>query len=79
MGGVNRQPGAPLTAVIWRGIRGGSTYSQPLQRYLPAGTAWTLSNAVGMNLEGQVIGDGTLRGSYAAYLLTPSRLDCACY
>ena len=59
-------------AVIWHGLGdGGSTYSRPLQTYLPSASPWTLTVATAINSRGQILGLGVLRNQVHYFLLTP--------
>ena len=42
-----------------------------LNRMLPKGSGWVLTNATGINASGQLVGYGTHIGKTAAFLLTP--------
>jgi len=80
VGNAGRWIGAPQHAVIWRGLAGGTVYGISLRHLLSNHASWTLMSAVGINRTGEIVGTGTLRGRYAAYLLTPPQaLSCACY
>jgi probable HAF family extracellular repeat protein len=41
-----------------------------LNTLIPAGSGWTLSSATGINLSGQIVGNGTINGQQHAFLLT---------
>lgn len=42
-----------------------------LNDLIPANSGWVLNNATGINILGQVVGDGTINGQQHAFLLTP--------
>jgi probable HAF family extracellular repeat protein len=46
---------------------------QDLNTLVPPGSGWTLSNATGINIFGQIVGDGIVNGQNHAFLLSPTR------
>ncbi len=53
-------------AVLWRG---GQVVD--LNTLIPAGSGWHLEDANGINLQGQIVGQGTYQGKRRAFLMTP--------
>jgi len=41
-----------------------------LNTLIPPDSGWTLSSATGINLSGQIVGNGTINGQQHAFLLT---------
>jgi probable HAF family extracellular repeat protein len=46
-----------------------------LNTLIPSGTGWVLQNATGINDIGQIIGTGTLNGSFTAFRLDPAGVN----
>jgi probable HAF family extracellular repeat protein len=44
---------------------------QDLNTLIPANSGWSLQSATGINVHGQIVGNGQLNGNYVAFLLTP--------
>jgi len=42
-----------------------------LNRLIPSGSGWVLSEATGINDAGQIVGSGTVHGQQHAFLLNP--------
>ena len=53
-------------AFLWSARKG----MQDLNTLIPPDSGWTLSSATGINVFGQIVGDGTVNGQYHAFLLT---------
>jgi probable HAF family extracellular repeat protein len=53
-------------AVLWRNAQ-----AIDVNTLLPAGSGWHLDSAYGINLQGQIVGQGTSHGRHLAFLLTP--------
>jgi probable HAF family extracellular repeat protein len=41
-----------------------------LNKLIPSGSGWALSSATGINISGQIVGNGTINGQQHAFLLT---------
>jgi probable HAF family extracellular repeat protein len=64
--GVSRRTGSDR-AFVFDDVFG----LRDLNALIPAGSGWTLSDAVGINGTGQIVGDGMIGGQFHAYRLTP--------
>jgi probable HAF family extracellular repeat protein len=56
-----------IHAFIWTGARG----MEDLNNLIPANSGWTLLEATGINVRGQIVGTGMIQGDEHAFLLTP--------
>ena len=57
-------------AVVWK-----NGVIRDLNELIPSDSGWVLRSAVGINAQGQIIGDGTHNGIYAVFRLEPYSVD----